>query len=34
MTTNNFHYGEDTLTVGIALDIARGKRKGILSEKT
>jgi histidine ammonia-lyase len=33
MTTNNFHYGEDTLTVGIALDIARGKRKGILSEK-
>lgn len=29
-----FNYGEEKLSVGIALDIARGKTKGILTEKT
>ncbi|WP_420578458.1 histidine ammonia-lyase [Ekhidna sp.] len=32
--TSVFHYGEDHLTAGIALSIARGKTKGILTEKT
>ncbi|QQS50418.1 MAG: histidine ammonia-lyase [Bacteroidota bacterium] len=34
MKNTKFHYGQDKLTVGIALDIARGRTKGILSEKT
>jgi histidine ammonia-lyase len=34
MTKDKFQYGEDILSVGLALEIARGKRKGILSEKT
>jgi histidine ammonia-lyase len=29
---NTFHYGEDHLTAGIALSIARGTTKGIISE--
>ncbi|HKK80935.1 MAG TPA: aromatic amino acid ammonia-lyase, partial [Prolixibacteraceae bacterium] len=29
-----FHYGEDNLTVGIAMDIIQNKTKGILSDKT
>lgn len=29
---NNFRYGTDTLTTGIALDIAAGKTRGILDE--
>ncbi len=29
---NVFRYGEDSLTIGIALDIARGKTKGIIGE--
>lgn len=32
--TSVFHYGEDHLTVGIALSIARGNTRGILTEKT
>jgi len=28
-----FHYGEDRLSVGLALEIAQGKRKGIISIK-
>ncbi|MFT3737984.1 MAG: histidine ammonia-lyase [Breznakibacter sp.] len=28
-----FHYGESILTIGIALDIARGKQKGILTDQ-
>lgn len=32
--TSVFHYGEDHLTAGIALSIARGNTKGILTEKT
>ena len=28
-----FHYGEDKLTAGLALEIARGLRKGIIGKK-
>lgn len=31
-TQENFHYGEGHLTAGIALDIAQGRIKGIISE--
>lgn len=34
MQQNVFKYGEERLSVGLALDIARGKIKGILTEKT
>lgn len=34
MQQSLFRYGEDFLTVGIALEIARGKIKGILTDKT
>lgn len=34
METPVFRYGEDELSVGIALEIARGKRKGTFTEKT
>jgi histidine ammonia-lyase len=34
MQNQLFRYGEDSLTVGIALEIARGARKGILSDAT
>ncbi|MDR3653333.1 MAG: histidine ammonia-lyase [Paludibacter sp.] len=29
---NIFHYGEDVMTIGIALDLARNNKKGILSK--
>lgn len=32
MTKQTFHYGEDHLTAGIALQLARGEQKGELSE--
>ncbi|MBN1115778.1 MAG: histidine ammonia-lyase [Bacteroidales bacterium] len=34
MSNNTFHYGEDYLTIGTALDISSGKTKGILCRKT
>ena len=34
MKIKTFHYGEDDLSVGIALEIARGETKGILTDKT
>jgi histidine ammonia-lyase len=34
MNTHTFRYGEDFLTVGNALEIARGNRKGILTDNT
>ncbi len=34
MEDNAFHYGEQELSVGTALDIARSKIKGILTDKT
>lgn len=33
MVKAQFNYGEAMLTVGLALDIARGKIKGILSDE-
>ncbi|MCF8364116.1 MAG: aromatic amino acid ammonia-lyase, partial [Prolixibacteraceae bacterium] len=34
MLSPKFHYGKDTLTVGIAIDIIHDKTKGVLSDKT
>lgn len=34
MSKTYFHYGEDQLSVGLALDIARGKVEGILNTST
>jgi histidine ammonia-lyase len=31
--TNIFNYGTDHLTIGICLDIAAGKTKGIINKK-
>ena len=33
MNRSVFHYGEDTMSVGLALELAQGKRQGILTKK-
>lgn len=34
MSETNFHYGEDRMSIGLALELARGIRQGILSINT